>query len=102
MRAILRVKAPGQDHQGDSLAEWFELCPYFLYTARRTMDVRAKMTSKGQVTIPKAVREALDLHAGDELLLGALAAFSEATGEGTMISPPGRRDDALVWTNHPG
>ena len=32
------------------------------------MDVRAKMTSKGQVTIPKSVREALDLHDGDEVL----------------------------------
>lgn len=32
------------------------------------MDARAKMTSKGQVTIPKSVREALELHAGDELL----------------------------------
>jgi AbrB family looped-hinge helix DNA binding protein len=32
------------------------------------MDVRAKITSKGQVTIPKTVRDALDLHAGDELL----------------------------------
>jgi antitoxin PrlF len=32
------------------------------------MDARAKMTSKGQVTIPRSVREALDLHEGDELL----------------------------------
>jgi AbrB family looped-hinge helix DNA binding protein len=32
------------------------------------MDSRARVTSKGQVTIPKRVREALDLHAGDELL----------------------------------
>jgi antitoxin PrlF len=32
------------------------------------MDTRAKVTSKGQVTIPKSVRDALGLHAGDELL----------------------------------
>lgn len=32
------------------------------------MDARAKVTSKGQVTIPKSVREALELNAGDELL----------------------------------
>jgi len=32
------------------------------------MDAHAKLTSKGQVTIPKRVREALGLHAGDELI----------------------------------
>jgi antitoxin PrlF len=32
------------------------------------MDAAARLTSKGQITIPKAVREALDLHEGDELL----------------------------------
>ncbi len=32
------------------------------------MDVAARLTSKGQVTIPKPVREALDLHAGDEVV----------------------------------
>lgn len=32
------------------------------------MDVRARITSKGQVTIPVSVREALDLHEGDEVL----------------------------------
>lgn len=32
------------------------------------MDARAKITSKGQVTIPRSVREALDLREGDELL----------------------------------
>jgi antitoxin PrlF len=32
------------------------------------MDVRAKVTSKGQVTIPKAVREALGVEPGDEIL----------------------------------
>ena len=30
--------------------------------------MRATVTSKGQVTIPKSVREALELHEGDELL----------------------------------
>ena len=32
------------------------------------MDSSAKITSKGQVTIPKSVRDALGLHEGDELL----------------------------------
>jgi AbrB family looped-hinge helix DNA binding protein len=32
------------------------------------MDVRAKITSKGQLTIPKSVREALDLREGDEVI----------------------------------
>ena len=32
------------------------------------MDTRARITSKGQVTIPKNVRDALELHTGDELL----------------------------------
>jgi AbrB family looped-hinge helix DNA binding protein len=32
------------------------------------VDVSAKITSKGQVTIPLSVREALDLHAGDEVV----------------------------------
>lgn len=32
------------------------------------MDVSATITSKGQVTIPKQVRDELDLHEGDRVL----------------------------------
>jgi antitoxin PrlF len=32
------------------------------------LDASARLTSKGQVTIPKVVRDALDLREGDELL----------------------------------
>ena len=32
------------------------------------MDSSARITSKGQVTIPKSVRDALELHEGDEVL----------------------------------
>jgi AbrB family looped-hinge helix DNA binding protein len=32
------------------------------------MDSSARLTSKGQVTIPKPVRDALELHEGDEIL----------------------------------
>jgi AbrB family looped-hinge helix DNA binding protein len=32
------------------------------------VDVRAKVTSKGQVTIPASVREALELREGDEVV----------------------------------
>ncbi len=32
------------------------------------MDAAAKVTSKGQVTVPKAVREALGIEEGDEIV----------------------------------
>lgn len=32
------------------------------------MDVAARVTSKGQVTVPKAVRDALGIHEGDEVI----------------------------------
>lgn len=32
------------------------------------MDISAKLTSKGQVTVPKAVRDALDLKEGDHVV----------------------------------
>ena len=62
------------------------------------MDARAKMTSKGQVTIPKSVREALALQEGDELLFrvhrsGAVIAktpdFLERAG--TVTVPAAKR-----------
>lgn len=33
------------------------------------MDAVAKITSKGQLTIPKSVRDALELHAGDSVVM---------------------------------
>jgi len=32
------------------------------------LDASARLTSKGQVTIPKRVRDALELHEGDEVV----------------------------------
>jgi antitoxin PrlF len=32
------------------------------------MDVMARLSSKGQLTVPKAVRDALDLHEGDQVV----------------------------------
>ena len=62
------------------------------------MDVRARLTSKGQVTIPKSVREALELREGDELLFRversrALVAKTEDFLEraGAVSVPPGKR-----------
>lgn len=32
------------------------------------MDVMARLSSKGQLTVPKAVRDALELHEGDQVV----------------------------------
>jgi antitoxin PrlF len=40
--------------------------PYFKGTVRS--DAAARLTSKGQVTVPKAVRDALGLKEGDEVI----------------------------------
>ena len=42
--------------------------PYLPRYVRNHMDVAAKLTSKGQVTIPRAVREALGVSTGDQLI----------------------------------
>ena len=62
------------------------------------MDVPATVTSKGQITLPKAVREALGLEAGDEVLfrvqrgraiLAKVPDFLDL--QGSVPIPPGRR-----------
>lgn len=73
------------------------------------MDAKARLTSKGQVTIPKRVRDALELREGDELLFRvedsrAVVAktpnFLELAG--TVRVPAGKRgtswDDVLRRT----
>ena len=50
------------------------------------MDVAARLTSKGQVTVPKAVRDALDLHEGDEIVV-------RLQGDHALLS---RTDDFLA------
>lgn len=61
------------------------------------MDVPATVTSKGQVTLPKAVREALGIEAGDEILfrvqrdravLAKVSDFLEL--KGSVPTPPGK------------
>jgi AbrB family looped-hinge helix DNA binding protein len=49
---------------------------------RKMSPVIATMTSKGQVTIPKEVRKALDLHQGDPIL------FEERDGVVTLQKRP--------------
>lgn len=65
------------------------------------MDVRAKITSKGQVTIPKSVRDALQLEAGDELLFrversrAVIAKTPDLLAlAGTVAVPAGKRGAA--------
>jgi antitoxin PrlF len=62
------------------------------------MDSSARVTSKGQVTIPKAVRDALRLHEGDQLvfrversraILAKTPDFIDMAG--TVAVPQGKR-----------
>jgi AbrB family looped-hinge helix DNA binding protein len=73
------------------------------------MDSTARMTSKGQLTIPKAVREALELSEGDEVHFRveqsrAVIAKTPSLLElaGSVPVPPGKRgtawDEVLAQT----
>jgi antitoxin PrlF len=73
------------------------------------VDERAKLTSKGQVTIPKRVRDALGLNEGDELLFrvestrAVVAKTPDFLGlAGSVPVPAGKRgtawDDVLRRT----
>lgn len=66
------------------------------------MDAAARVTSKGQVTVPKAVREALGIEEGDEVVfrvegkravLARTAHFLELAG--TVDVPAARRN--IAW-----
>ena len=62
------------------------------------MDSSARVTSKGQITIPKSVRDALDLNVGDEVVfrversravIAKTPDFLELAG--TVAVPAGKR-----------
>ncbi len=73
------------------------------------MDSSARLTSKGQVTIPKRVRDALELHEGDEIMFrverkrAIVAKTPDFLGmAGSVVVPAAKRgtpwDEVLVRT----
>lgn len=75
------------------------------------MDSSARVTSKGQITIPKSVRDAMDLHVGDEVIFRversrAVIAKTPNFLEfgGAVAVPAGKRgtpwDEVLRRTRH--
>lgn len=65
------------------------------------MDAAARLTSKGQITVPKAVRDALDLHEGDHVVFrveGGQAVLSRTSDfvalAGSVAVPAARRGTA--------
>jgi len=66
------------------------------------VDAAAKLTSKGQITVPKVVREALGLEAGDELVFrveGDRAVLARTPDflslAGSVAVPANKRN--IVW-----
>jgi AbrB family looped-hinge helix DNA binding protein len=62
------------------------------------MDLAAKLTSKGQITVPKAVRDSLALKPGDPVLFrvednrAIIARTEDFLGlAGSIVVPPGKR-----------
>lgn len=53
-------------------------------TTRPSVPARSRITSQGQITVPKAIRDALDVRPGDELEF-------EPMGDGYVIRPRRRR-----------
>jgi AbrB family looped-hinge helix DNA binding protein len=69
---------------------------------RLRMDAAAKLTSKGQITIPKAVRDALGLPEGDEVVFrveGTRAVLARTRGflslAGSVPVPAAKRN--VAW-----
>ena len=58
------------------------------------MDVAAKLTSKGQVTIPRAVREALGVSTGDQLIF-------RVQGTRAVVARFEAERQALALMDHP-
>lgn len=54
------------------------------------MDVAARVTSKGQVTVPKAVRDALGIEAGDEIVFRVEGRHAVLAAHPISSSWPGR------------
>lgn len=56
---------------------------------------RARITGQGQITVPKAIRDALDVGPGDELEF-------EPAGEGEYVLRPRRRRSVLEFAGIAG